>query len=106
MFSAAAANCVCDIHFLYDLQAGHKELYRDEAGQTKVGVETYIAAAVHQINCFVLGVYLMYRVYNLQDYSLYSKWLALSFLTAKEMQSLKISTLWMGYSFWDKVLRC
>ena len=60
----------------------------------KWGVETYIAAAVHQINCFLLGVYLIYRVYNLQDYSLYSKWLALSFFDSERNAIFKdINTL-------------
>ena len=45
----------------------------------KWGIETYIAAAVHQINCFLLGSYLMYRVYQLDDEELYGKWLSLSF---------------------------
>ena len=60
----------------------------------KWGVETYIAAAVHQINCFLLGVYLMYRVYKLQDYSVFSKWLSMSFFDSERHEILKdINTL-------------
>ena len=45
----------------------------------KWGIETYIAAAIHQINCLLLGSYLMYRVYQLDETKLYGKWLSSSF---------------------------
>lgn len=52
----------------------------------KWGIETYIAAAVHQINCFLLGAYLMYRVYQLDDEELYGKWLSLSFFNEERKE--------------------